>query len=270
MHKLVFFFFISTLFYLTACNKESKTLPAKVTPGVILSEDHSSDMPIVSIKEVTGKFNPATHEKFVVIDDQYADRKGMHLQLEAYEAFKKMHAAALSADVQLIIRSATRNFDRQKQIWEAKWTGKRLVENGENLAKTTADPKARALKILKWSSMPGSSRHHWGTDIDLNAFENSYFMSGEGKNIYDWLTAHAHEYGFCQPYTKKGELRSTGYNEEKWHWSYMPIAGEFFISAKAHLSNEDFHGFLGSETAAQIDIKQNFVLGVSSSCQHGN
>ncbi|NJK84501.1 MAG: M15 family metallopeptidase [Saprospiraceae bacterium] len=48
-------------------------------------------------------------------------------------------------------------------------------------AATTPNPQERALKILKYSSMPGTSRHHWGTDIDLNSFSNSYFEQGEGK-----------------------------------------------------------------------------------------
>ncbi|MBK8672515.1 MAG: D-alanyl-D-alanine carboxypeptidase family protein [Bacteroidetes bacterium] len=29
--------------------------------------------------------------------------------------------------------------------------------------------------------MPGSSRHHWGTEVDINALSNAYFSTGEGK-----------------------------------------------------------------------------------------
>ncbi|MFM9004881.1 MAG: D-alanyl-D-alanine carboxypeptidase family protein [Flavobacteriales bacterium] len=43
---------------------------------------------------------------------------------------------------------------------------------------------------MKFSSMPGTSRHHWGTDIDLNSVEPSYFLSGKGLLIYQWLSAH--------------------------------------------------------------------------------
>ena len=32
--------------------------------------------------------------------------------------------------------------------------------------------------------MPSTSRHHWGTDLDLNNLNNSYFTSGKGKKIY--------------------------------------------------------------------------------------
>ena len=79
------------------------------------------------------------------------------------------------------------------------------------------EPVERARMILTYSSMPGTSRHHWGTDMDLNKDNNGYFATGEGLKVYEWLQAHAHEYGFCQPYTPKGPNRPEGYNEEKWH-----------------------------------------------------
>ncbi len=72
--------------------------------------------------------------------------------------------------------------------------------------------------------MPGTSRHHWGTDFDLNNLTNSYFSRGEGKVIYAWLKKNAGKYGFCQPYTAG---REEGYNEERWHWSYIPLARIF-------------------------------------------
>jgi len=52
-----------------------------------------------------------------------------------------------------------------------------------------------------------------GTDFDLFSLSNGNFNSGNGKVIYDWLTKHAHKFGFCQPYTAG---RTQGYNEERW------------------------------------------------------
>jgi zinc D-Ala-D-Ala carboxypeptidase len=54
---------------------------------------------------------------------------------------------------------------------------------------------------MQYSSMPGTSRHHWGTDVDLYALDDIYFTYGDGKIVYDWLLANAANYGFCQPYT---------------------------------------------------------------------
>ena len=220
----------------------------------------------VGVDFLMGKFDPAKHPKFVEIAAQYADRPGLYMRREAYDAFMAMHRAAQAAGVQLIIRSAARNFERQRQIWEAKWTGTRTVEGGENLAETTPDPVARAKKILLYSSMPGTSRHHWGTDIDLNAFQNSYFDNGKGKIVYNWLTANAAQYGFCQPYTDKANGR-TGYEEERWHWTYLPLARPFTTQAAKKLHNSIISGFKGSETAPRVDVVGNYVLGINNACE---
>lgn len=216
---------------------------------------------------IMGKFNPTEHPDFVVVDQQYADRGGLYLRQEVYDAFLKMRAAAAKEGLTMTIRSATRNFDYQKGIWERKWTGARKLSSGANAAQAFPDPKARALEILKYSSMPGTSRHHWGTDLDLNAFNNEYFETGPGQKLYTWMQAHAAEYGFCQPYSPKGEERPHGYNEEKWHWSYLPTAQPLTALAQASLSNTNIEGFEGAETAEEIDVVQKYVLGINQHCK---
>lgn len=209
-----------------------------------------------------GKFDPATHSQFSRLGDNDArgSAKGGYLRKEAYEAFIKMSDAARKEGVELIIISATRNFESQKRIWENKWEGRTLVE-GKNLT-TVNDPKERARLILLYSSMPSTSRHHWGTDMDLNSLENSFFESGQGLRIYQWLTTHAAEYGFCQPYTSKANGR-TGYEEEKWHWSYLPLSGDFLTEYKKKVTYKDIKGFAGSDIAPSIDVIKNYVLGVA-------
>jgi zinc D-Ala-D-Ala carboxypeptidase len=209
-----------------------------------------------------GKFDPVTHEQFAKLRDEHAQgsAKDGYLRKETYEAFIKMSDAARKDGVELTIISATRNFDSQKRIWENKWEGRTLVE-GKNLT-TVKDPKDRARLILLYSSMPSTSRHHWGTDMDLNSLENSFFESGQGLKIYQWLTAHAAEYGFCQPYTSKVGGR-TGYEEEKWHWSYLPLSGVFLEEYKKKVTYKDIKGFIGSEVAASIDVIGNYVVGVA-------
>lgn len=234
-------------------------------------ERQSTNQPInpdtFGIAYLTGRFDPAAHPDFTLIDPADADREGLYLRKDAYEAFKKMSAAAGEEGIRLIIRSAARNFDYQRGIWEAKWTGARTLSSGENAAEAYPDPRDRALKILEWSSMPGASRHHWGTDIDLNAFNNEYFTKGEGKKIYDWLTAHAHEYGFCRPYTEKGPERPYGYNEEKWHWSYEPVSRLLTREAEQRLRDDMIRGFKGAEAAEKIGVVEKYVLGVNAACR---
>lgn len=216
---------------------------------------------------VMGKFDPASHPDFVEINPEHASRKGMFLRRDVYDAFKNMYGAALKDGIRLRIVSAARNFDVQKGIWEAKWTGARLIENGKNASEAYPDPVERALKILEYSSMPGSSRHHWGTDMDLNDLNPEWFQSGEGKKIHDWLTANGAAYGFCQPYSPKGKDRLFGYNEEQWHWSYMPVSTVLTELARQKLKDDMISGFEGANTASQIGVVQKYVLGINPACK---
>lgn len=212
-----------------------------------------------------GKFDPTQHPLFAAIPASLSSSK-MYMRQEALTAFEEMHDAAKKDGVRLIIISATRPFHHQKRIWEGKWTGKRQVD-GKMLSPTVEDTAARATKILRWSSMPGTSRHHWGTDIDINDLNNSYFESGKGKKEYDWLVAHAADYGFCQVYSPQGEKRPYGYQEEKWHWSYLPIAQKLTRAYKDMIRDKDIKGFAGAESAPKIEVVERYVLGINPECK---
>jgi len=234
-----------------------------VTETTPLPAKHAQEF---SIEYIMGKFDPAQHPDFVVVDKKYADVEGYFLRKDTYESFAKMWEAAQADGIKLTIISATRNFNRQRAIWEGKWTGSRVIENGANAAKKYPDPKTRALKILEYSSMPGSSRHHWGTDIDLNDLDNYTFEQGPGKKVYEWMVSHAHEYGFCQPYSPKDDARPNGYNEEKWHWSYMPVAKKLTDLAARSMTDDMIGGFKGAETAVEIKVVERYVLGINQNC----
>ncbi len=217
---------------------------------------------------VMGKFIPEQDENFIMIPDSISDKSGMYMRKQAFVAFISMYRAAKAEGITLQIRSATRNFDYQKGIWERKWTGETILSSGEDASKAFADEKERALNILKYSSMPGTSRHHWGTDIDLNNFNNSWFEAGEGLKLFNWLEAHASEYGYCRPYTAKDASRPEGYNEEKWHWSYMPLSSKLTEVAEQYLRDEMIRGFHGSSVASDIGVVRKYVLGINNSCRH--
>lgn len=218
-----------------------------------------------------GRFSPSKHPNFVSLGSRYSNRSNMYLQKEAYAAFKAMYKAAKQEGVVLVIRSAARSFKAQRSIWEGKWTGKRKVGGRLNIHKKIPDPVQRAYKILEYSSMPGSSRHHWGTEVDLNAFNNKWFNSGKGKKLYRWLQQNAARFGFCQTYTAKGpDGRSHGYNEEKWHWSYIPLSGPYTEQAAQQLRNDMIRDFKGEETAGAINIVEHYVLGINPQCRLKN
>mgnify|MGYP000312507363 FL=1 len=109
--------------------------------------------------------------------------------------------------------------------------------------------------------MPSTSRYHWGTDIDLKNLNNSYFERGLGAKEYQWLNKNAKNYGFHQVYTSKENGR-TGYNMEKWHWSFMPLANQYLKFYNSNITYDDITGFTGSELADDLNIIKDFVNGV--------
>jgi len=249
-------------------DKNTEVSPVSTT-DTVKTENKISEAPAdtaISIEYLTGKFNPGKDKSFTECDLEYANRAGIFLQVETYKAFIKMFYAAKNDGVNLKIISGARNFNYQKSIWEQKWNGVRLVD-GKNLANTVKDPVERATTILKYSSMPGTSRHHWGTDMDLNSMENKYFETTEGKKIYNWLGNNASKYGFCQPFSALGENRKTGYQEEKWHWSYLPLAKNFLKEYQKKVTYDQITGFAGSQTAKELSVIEIYVMSVNKQCE---
>lgn len=278
---LIFIFVVFLLLNFAQCTSESNAKspeqPTAHSQQKLDGHPHDHNKPIMSditiqpdstilTTHLMGQFDPLKDSDFVEIDPKYADRAGQYLHQAAYAAFIDMHEAAQKDGIELTIKSATRNFARQKTIWESKWHGRRMLSSNEHAAKAYPDPVRRALKILEYSSMPGTSRHHWGTDIDLNAFVNSYFEKGKGLKEYEWLTQNAARFGYCQPYTPKDSKRPDGYNEEKWHWSYLPLAKKLSDQYRIRLTDGDIKGFDGAETAKEIGVVEKYVLGINQSC----
>ena len=105
-----------------------------------------------------------------------------------------------------------------------------------------APPCSRALtleerqrEILLGSAAPGLSRHHWGTDVDLASVEAADWADG-GRlaGLHGWLAAEAARFGFGQPFTADSGGYGRGPLEERWHWSYLPVARALAGFARAH------------------------------------
>ena len=220
----------------------------------------------LTVKQLIGDVSPASDADFAAVPASLGPKGGMYANKQALAAFTRMHEAAKKDGIDLVIISAFRSFNDQKRIWNDKWTGKTLVE-GAKLSRSVPDPKARAEKILEFSAMPATSRHHWGADFDLNALSNSYFASGKGKAIHDWLSAHASEYGFCQVYSPKGPDRPRGYNREDWHWSYLPVASRYLSAYPGVVGYERISGFEGAGMAKAIEVIPSYVQGINPECQ---
>ena len=101
-----------------------------------------------TLAQLIGKGNPE------ITGNSY--RQKMHKQTKA--AFLEMQAAAAKDNISIEVVSAYRSFERQKEIFEGKY--KRFTGQG-------LSPKKALSKIIEYSTIPGTSRHHWGTDIDI-------------------------------------------------------------------------------------------------------
>ena len=206
----------------------------------------------VTPDELLGQFDQRTHSDFVKISNTYTSKENIYLRKEVYAQFEKMHAAAKAEGIDLKIISAARNFNYQKGIWERKWNRSKYMG---------WDAFKKAKDILNYSSMPGSSRHHWGTDIDLNSLNNDFFASGEGLKIYEWLCIHGPTFGFHQVYTSKDSGR-TGYNEEKWHWSYLPLASDYLRQFNMLITPDLIGPFKGADLVDTLKIIPDYVNGI--------
>jgi len=196
---------------------------------------------------LTGSYSPASYpSQFVSFTSgsygfpststtSYLRKETADALLSMYKNFSKSYPS-----VPFSVVSALRTFDAQKTIWEGKWEGKySYITNGVD----------RSYGILTYSSMPSTSRHHWGTDFDLTDLTPSYWTSGNGLTLYNWLVSNAAKWGFYQPYTAN---RLQGYSEERWHWSYAPISRSLvkqWIENKNAILASISGDFEGSENA---------------------
>jgi hypothetical protein len=228
---------------------ENETKTSNYT--VVSTESIASKDSLITKEFLLGKFNYRNHDLFVRVPKELSSKE-LYIQREVLDAFSKMHDSAALEKIELTIVSGTRNFEEQKRIWENKWQRERA---------NFQTPKETALKILEYSSMPSTSRHHWGTDIDINSVESAYFKSKKGAAEYSWLLKNANRFGFFQTYTSKENGR-TGYSMEEWHWSFFPLAKNYLVRYNQLILNSDITGFMGCETAIDIDIIKNYVNGI--------
>ncbi len=220
-------------------------------------------------KYLTGHFRPSKHKDFVKLSKHGipTNNRAHYLRKETALALKKM-IKSFNSDfpkIRIYVVSSTRNFNSQRYIWEAKWTGRRRVD-GQRLNHSIRNKEKRALKILNFSSMPGTSRHHWGTDFDINSLENSYYKKGNGKIIYSWLKKNGYKYGFGQPYIAG---RMKGYNEERWHWSYLPVAKRYLKDWNTFVEYGNVYfnrrSFKGAEISG--NLAPIYVNSINSGCK---
>ena len=156
------------------------------------------------------------------------------LHYESVASFLAMREAAARAGIDLRPVSSFRDFDRQLLLWNRKWTGERPLydRSGREIDASQLGDEQRVDAILCWSAVPGGSRHHWGSDIDVidaaampegyvvQLLPSEYAPGGVFERLTAWLDRNMHGYGYHRPY---GSDRG-GAGIEPWHLSYAPVA----------------------------------------------
>ena len=193
---------------------------------------------------------------------------------EVIDPLNRLVSHAAEHGFQLRLCSSFRSFDRQLKIWNDKVLGLRPVYNDDgaviDLSQLSEWQQAQA--ILRWSALPGTSRHHWGTDFDIYdaaAVDSNYRVQltpdeveGDGvfAPMHNWLdTLLVPGAEFYRPYA----LDKGGIAPERWHISYRPLAEQFAAKLNTQLIAErieDSQILLRDVVLAHLDeIYQRYI-----------
>lgn len=197
------------------------------------------------------------------------------MEKTAAAAWDKLVGAARKEGFEPRLASAFRDYERQLAIWNGKAEGTRPVLDaaGKPVDAKGLSPDALATCILAWSAIPGASRHHWGTDVDVfdaAAVPADYRVEltpEESENrfgaFHRWLDREGRRFGFYRPYDRD----RGGVKPERWHLSYGPLATQYL----AAYGREVFDGILaeprlrlsGALRQRRDELYDRYVLGIA-------
>lgn len=200
------------------------------------------------------------------------------------EPFLAMKADAARAGIDIGIASGFRDFAAQQRIWDLKFRGERpLYDAAGNLRDHAALAPADLLEAIAcWSAVPGGSRHHWGSEldlIDLAAMPEGYrvqLLPGEAApggifhTLHCWLDANMARYSFFRPYrTFRG-----GVFPEPWHVSYAPVSGPALDALTAEILAEAIAAsdMLGKDVVLERigDVYRRYVANIDAAFTEGS
>lgn len=213
-------------------------LAITVIPGTLFSQEIR-----YSMEELMGKTDI----------DLYGE--DINLRKEAHDAFVEMRKAALADGIDIKIVSGYRSFDRQAVIFERKYL--KYTDDG-------MEPLDAIEKIIEYSTIPGTSRHHWGTDVDLIdgnpsvdgdvLVASKFGTDGPFEKFKLWMDENSEKFDYYLVYTNNPKRR--GFKYEPWHYSYAPLSRPMLktFRLKNILKQLKAEDFLGSD-----DLTTEFV-----------
>ncbi len=171
------------------------------------------------------------------------------LEKQTQQAFLKMKAAAALDSVHIELVSGYRSFEQQRSIWNRKY--KKYKIQG-------LEPQAIFDSIVTYSTLPGTSRHHWGTDIDIIdgnmdvkgdvLLTVNYEEDGPYYKLKQWMENYASTYGFELVYTNDKDR--PGFLYEPWHYTFIDVSKSYYHQ---YLEDIDLPTFLRSQSILGMD-----------------
>jgi LAS superfamily LD-carboxypeptidase LdcB len=191
-----------------------------------------------------------------------AELLGVRVHRDVVSPFLQLRDEARNAGFDLQILSGFRSFQQQLSIWNRKATGKLAVldSNAVPLDIERLSEDELVFAILRWSALPGASRHHWGTDLDVydqRARPEGYEIElipeevdagGMFGPMHAWLDqriAADSGFGFFRPYDQDRR----GVAPERWHLSHAPTAARYGLRLTPELLRETIR-------IADIELKE--------------
>ena len=159
---------------------------------------------------------------------------GYLVDAEILPFLNKLKNVAAAEGFELRIESAYRPFERQLSIWNRKARGELPLLSAEGVPmERPQDEEELMYAILTWSALPGASRHHLGTDLDVvdgRACPEGYEVqltpeecSGMFAAFHKFLDerfATDGAFGFDRVFVPgRGKIRPEG-----WHIAHMPTS----------------------------------------------
>nr|WP_256489748.1 M15 family metallopeptidase [Pleionea sp. CnH1-48] len=192
------------------------------------------------------------------------------------QPLKQLMDASAKAGLDIHIVSSWRSFQHQASIWNRKWNGERAVldKHSQPIDLTQLSDHEKFKSIAFWSAVPGTSRHHWGTDFDLflqalvkkgysvQLVPEEFAAGGPCESLECWLQENLGQFEFFRPYqTYRG-----GVAHEPWHISYRPVSEPLLknVEAKSIASQLMLQDVQGKQTitAALDDYLERYVFNI--------
>lgn len=210
-----------------------------------------------------------------------AESLGASVHRDVLSRFLRLQEEADEVGFDLQIFSGFRGFGHQLSIWNRKATGKLAVldSHAAPLDIERLSDRELAFAILRWSALPGASRHHWGTDLDvfdqaarpegyeIELVPEEVETGGMFAPLHEWLderiAANA-AFGFFRPY----DVDRGGVAPERWHLSCAPVAEAYERQLTIEVLRETIHG-AGMELEDVVlqnldEIYERFVINTNT------